>query len=150
LVPQAGRPHIRWVQGRRKHTTIWAAFIRMHLALLVGADFITRADNLLRAVRLESRPGTSPKSPFTRTSGDRVTRAKATVTPRLASLLPGISIRLASGRLRLATSRIDSSMMRNGFPKMPTPANEPFSELQTLEKRRRHHLEEIGEKFGVR
>jgi hypothetical protein len=41
-------------------------------------------------------------------------------------------------------------MMRNGFPKMPTPANEPFSELQTVEKRRRHHLGEIGEKFGVR
>jgi hypothetical protein len=98
-----------------------------------GADFITQADNLLLAVFRPSRepPGwTSPGSPFTRTSGDRVTRAKATVTPRLASLLPGISIRLVSGRLRLATSRIDSSMMRNGFPKMPTPANEPFSELQ--------------------
>ena len=125
----------------------------MHLALLVGADFITQADNLLLAVFRPSRepPGwTSPGSPFTRTSGDRVMRAKATVTPRLASLLPGISKRLASGRLRLATSRIDSSMMRNGFPKMPTPANEPFSELQTVEKRRRHHLGEIGEKFGVR
>jgi len=60
----------------RKRTTTWAAFIRIHLALLPGPTLhrggadAARAGDLLRVVfiHLESRRWTSPGSRFTRTS----------------------------------------------------------------------------------
>jgi hypothetical protein len=62
----------------RKRTTTWPAFIRIHLALLAGTDFLTAEVLTLRGlvtyyvlffIRLESRRVDIAGIPFTRTSG---------------------------------------------------------------------------------
>ena len=62
----------------RKRTTTWSAFIRIHLALLVGTDFFTAEVLTLRGLVTyfycfssiwRAAGWTSPELPFTRTSG---------------------------------------------------------------------------------